>query len=154
MNEEFNTFDKVQSIFTSKVPNEKWQSFLFMYKNIAAETGYIGGMSRRYEGIIIGLGSSGGIAFLKLMKTKVFSKMDIKNMIIIKDDNLNFGYWPKEYIDKVEIKHPPLNKKVLIVHIRFTTNEYHDLTVRLNNIDLPYQEDGINEFLNRYGKER
>lgn len=151
--EAFSTLDKVKDLFTNKVSDEEWNTFCVLFKNYAAETGgYVGAMCNRYEGLLIGLGSKGGLAFYKLMKQKVLSKTDIKKMRI--QDGDNFVYMPKEFVDKVEIKHPPLNKKVIIVQIRFTTNDRHDLMVKLGSVDLPYQESGVNELINRYKKER
>ena len=154
MNCEFDAYDKVKSMFNSKAPNEEWNAFFVAFKDIVADDYYVAAYNHNYDALIIGIGSNGGLAFYKLMRKKTFSKNDIKNMVVVPEEYMNFKYMATEFIDKVSIKRAPLSKKTYRLHIRFTTNEYHDLIVTLGKVDLPYQEDGINKFIDRYKKER
>lgn len=151
MNEEFNTLDKVKNLFSSQ-KEEEWKSFLILYNNVAAYSGYVNAAEHSYTALLVALGDKGGMAFYKLKKEKIFSRN--KNMIIVKEP-YSYEYIPKEYIDKVEIKkYIAFTRNQLAVHMRFTTNETHELLINLKDLEMPYQKDGIDEFLNRYRKER
>ncbi|MEE3342885.1 MAG: hypothetical protein VZS44_02220 [Bacilli bacterium] len=154
MNDKYNTYEKVKDLFTNRIPDEEWNTFFIMFNYAGIEGTSLNAYTNNrqyFDGLLIGLGNNGGIAFYKLLRGKMLLKKQVKNMSLI-DNSLK--YFPKSYIDRVDIKYSKLNKKVINVHLRFTTNESYNLKIKINSVDLPYQNEGIHKFINKYKRER
>ena len=157
--EEFNTLEKVQSLFNNTVPNEEWSAFFVGYKDLSSSSGYglmggavggfVGGMMDAqqypYDAMLIALGKN-GLAYFPLQKTGVF-KAKLKDMNIEKD---KCEYIPYQMIDKIVAKKFPLGKNKKL-RIRTTTGKDHHLLIN-GKEDLPYHEAGVTNLMDRFGK--
>ena len=154
--ENFNTSEKVQSLFNNAIPNEEWSAFFVGYKDMSSLSsnpavlgGFVAGAVNAqeypYDAMLVALGKN-GIAYFPLQKTGIF-KTRLKDFNIETD---KCEYIPFNLVDKIVVKKFPIGKKMKF-RLRTTTGKDHRLFIN-GNEDLSYQEAGINELVSRFGK--
>ncbi len=155
--EEFNTLEKVQTLFKAAVPNEEWYAFFLGHKDMSSSPaiyggavgGFVGGMMNAqeypYDALLVALGKN-GIAYFPLRKSKIFTAK-LKDMNIEKD---KYEYIPNEMIDKITAKKFPLGKNKKF-RMRLINGKDHRLIIN-GKEELPYNDAGATELMNRFGK--
>lgn len=120
--------------------------FLWLMIIISANTSMVDGGGNSYNGLLIALGDK-AVAYYELKKP-LFAKNKIQNMQLLKE---KYEYIPNEFIDTITIKKNFINHNILI-RMRLKTGRIHHLIIKNSEFELPYQQNGINEFIKRFKK--
>lgn len=143
--DEYDTLEKVQTLFNSMTPGEEWEGFFLGYDDLTSNAGFIGGQLNPYTALLFAIGKN-GVAFFNLSKKSLLS-FNRKNLYIEKD---KYTYVPNNAIDKAKAKKYPIGSNVKL-KMRLLSNQTINLIVSKEK-DLPYQEAGRAALLNRFGK--
>ena len=146
--EEFNTIEKVKSLFDNVKCNGNENNYFVAYKDMQKSSGMVSGMEYPYDGLLINQTENGiGMFYLKqpgLVLTQNLSKMNL--------DKDSYMFISNDEIKEIKIKnYALLNSKVKRISIN-TKDKSYKLFAKIEEKNIPYQTENFTKFLEKYGK--
>ena len=145
--EEFNTIDKVYSLFQSVNCIGNNNLFFVASQDKQKVSGMVAGMEYPYDGLLINDTDAGiGMFYLKAGALTGLITLSTPSKMVL--DREHFIFIPRNNIKEIKIKNfALLNKKTKRIEINTFDGKSHKLYAKIDEKDFPYQLDNFSKFI-------
>ena len=148
--EEFNTSEKVKSLFENV---EGWESenlFFVTCQDKQKVSGMAAGMEYPYDGLLIN-SSEKGIGMFYLKASALSGLITLANPSKMTLDKQNYVFIPTDNIKEIKVKNfALLNSKTKRIEINTLDGKSHKLYAKIEEKDFPYQKENFVKWIEKY----
>lgn len=148
--EEFNTIEKVKTLFESVEGLGNENLFFVTCQDKEKVSGAVAGMEYPYDGLLINASEKGlGMFYLKAgALSGLFTLATPSKMTL---DKQNYVFIPTDNIKEIKVKNfALLNSKTKRIEINTMDGKSHKLYAKIEEKDFPYHKENFTIFMEKY----